>query len=35
MKAFISDYYPEPTIITPDDGYHYFFGYYDLPAEQN
>ncbi|MBQ3085110.1 MAG: hypothetical protein IJC46_06655 [Clostridia bacterium] len=34
MKAFISDYYPEPTIITPDDGYHYFFGYYDLPAEQ-
>ena len=32
--AFISDYYTEAKIITPDDGAHYFFGYYDLRASQ-
>ena len=32
MKSFISSYVQAPKILTPDDGYHYFFGYYDLPA---
>lgn len=32
--AFQSDYYRAAKIITPDDGYHYFFGYYDLRASQ-
>jgi len=32
--AFQSDHYPSATILTPDDGYHYFFGYYDLRATQ-
>ena len=32
--AFQSDYYKAPTIISPDDGYHYFFGYYDLRASR-
>lgn len=31
---FISDYYPEAKIITPNDGAHYFFGYYDMRATQ-
>ncbi len=29
---FISEYYKAPEIITPDDGMHYFFGYYDMRA---
>ena len=33
-QAFISDYYDKPQIITPDDGAHYFFGYYDMRATQ-
>ncbi len=33
-KNFISDYIAEPKIITPDDGGHYFFGYYDMRATQ-
>ena len=32
MKSFVSTVIEKPTILTPDDGYHYFFGYYDLPA---
>lgn len=32
--TFQSDYYQEPKIITPMDGHHYFFGYYDLRASQ-
>ena len=32
MKSFVSTVIDKPTILTPDDGYHYFFGYYDLPA---
>ena len=32
--AFQSEYYPEAKIITPNDGAHYFFGYYDLRATQ-
>lgn len=32
--SFISEYYPEAKIITPDDGAHYFFGYYDMRATQ-
>ena len=32
MKSFISTTVKEHEILTPDDGYHYFFGYYDLPA---
>ena len=31
---FISDHYPEAKIITPNDGAHYFFGYYDMRATQ-
>lgn len=31
---FISDYIAKPQIITPDDGMHYFFGYYDMRASQ-
>ena len=27
---FISNYYDHAEIITPDDGFHYLFGYYDL-----
>ena len=33
-ETFISDYYEGAKIITPDDGYHYFFGYYDMRATQ-
>lgn len=33
-QRFISDYCKEPTIITPNDGAHYFFGYYDMRATQ-
>lgn len=33
-QAFISEYYEKPQIITPDDGAHYFFGYYDMRATQ-
>lgn len=33
-QAFISDYYDAPKIITPNDGAHYFFGYYDMRATQ-
>lgn len=32
MKKFISDIYEDTEIITPDDSYHYFFGYYDMRA---
>ena len=32
--SFISDYYEKPQILTPDDGAHYFFGYYDMRASQ-
>lgn len=32
--AFQSDYYPDVKILTPNDGAHYFFGYYDLRATQ-
>jgi hypothetical protein len=32
MKSFLSTVVDAPKILTPDDGYHYFFGYYDLPA---
>lgn len=34
MQTFISDLYDESDlkIITPDDGYHYFFAYYDMRA---
>lgn len=35
MKNFISEFYKEPEIITPDDGAHYFFAYYDLAATAN
>lgn len=31
-KALISDFEDEIKIITPQDGYHYFFGYYDMRA---
>jgi len=31
MEKFLSDYIKNPQIITPDDEYHYFFGYYDMP----
>lgn len=31
---FQSDFYSESRIITPKDGAHYFFGYYDLRASQ-
>lgn len=33
-QAFISEYYEKPQIITPADGAHYFFGYYDMRATQ-
>ncbi len=33
-KSFVSDYVAEPKIITPNDGGHYFFGYYDMRATQ-
>ncbi len=33
-KSFISNYITAPQIITPDDGAHYFFGYYDMRATQ-
>ena len=32
MEGFISKYYKECKIITPNDGAHYFFGYYDMRA---
>ena len=32
--AFQSEYYREAKILTPNDGAHYFFGYYDLRATQ-
>lgn len=32
MKNFLSTVIDAPKILSPDDGYHYFFGYYDLPA---
>ncbi len=32
MKRFISDFYKEPLIISPDDDRHYFFAYYDMRA---
>lgn len=31
---FISEYVNAPKIITPNDGAHYFFGYYDMRATQ-
>ena len=34
-KALISDFADEVKIITPDDGYHYFFAYYDMRATGN
>lgn len=33
-QPFISEYYEKPQIITPNDGGHYFFGYYDMRATQ-
>lgn len=33
-QSFISGYYECPRIITPNDGAHYFFGYYDMRASQ-
>ena len=32
MEEFISEYYKGCNIITPNDGAHYFFGYYDMRA---
>lgn len=32
MENFISEYYSDCEILTPQDGYHYFFGYYDMRA---
>ena len=32
MSAIISEYIEKSQIITPDDNYHYFFGYYDMRA---
>lgn len=32
MENFISDFYDGVKIITPNDGAHYFFGYYDMRA---
>jgi len=34
LDSFISEYYDRPVILSPQDGAHYFFGYYDLPASQ-
>lgn len=31
-EGFISDIYSNTDIISPDDGYHYFFAYYDMRA---
>lgn len=31
----ISDFYEKIKIITPNDSYHYFFGYYDMRATGN
>lgn len=33
MENFISDYVSAPEILTPADGAHYFFGYYDMRAD--
>jgi len=33
-RNFISDHVKESIIITPNDGAHYFFGYYDMRATQ-
>ena len=33
LAPFRSDYCKSCEIVTPDDGYHYFFGYYDLRAD--
>lgn len=32
MEPFISEYYPACEILTPNDGAHYFFAYYDMRA---
>lgn len=32
--TFQSDYYPQAELLSPNDGAHYFFGYYDLRATQ-
>lgn len=32
MQEIISEFYKDVQIITPDDGAHYFFGYYDMNA---
>lgn len=32
MQEIISEFYNDVKIITPDDGAHYFFGYYDMNA---
>ena len=32
MNGIYADFTDEIKIITPDDGYHYFFGYYDMNA---
>lgn len=32
MNEIISQYYKDVQILTPNDGYHYFFGYYDMRA---
>ena len=31
-NGFISDFYKNTEIISPDDSYHYFFAYYDMRA---
>lgn len=33
METFISRYYDACEILTPNDGMHYFFGYYDMRAQ--
>ena len=33
-ESFASAYVNKPTIVTPDDGAHYFFGYYDMRGTQ-
>ena len=32
MSEIISDFKDSVKIITPEDGYHYFFAYYDMRA---
>ncbi len=35
MERIKSDFADKIEIITPDDGYHYFFAYYDMRATGN